>query len=178
MAYDALVIGGGMAGLAAAWRLGQAGYRTVLIEASSTLGGLASSFERDGRLYPLGYHHILSTDAHLLSFLAQLGLLNRVHWKRQRMGFYMDGRVHSLATPRDFLSFPLSMRTKLRMAARVASAWIPLREDEPAERWLSRVAGEDAVADFFDPLTQIKFGLPTSALSAAWLRARTQSSDV
>ena len=82
MAYDALVIGGGMAGLAAAWRLGQAGYQTVLIEASDKLGGLASSFKKDGRLYPLGYHHILSTDAHLLSFLAQLDLLPRrvLHW--------------------------------------------------------------------------------------------------
>ena len=79
MAYDALVIGGGMAGLAAAWRLGQAGYRTALIEASDQLGGLASSFEKDDRLYPLGYHHILSTDAHLLSLLAQLGLLERLH---------------------------------------------------------------------------------------------------
>ena len=177
MAHDALVIGGGMAGLAAAWRLGQAGYRTVLIEASDRLGGLASSFERDGRLYPLGYHHILSTDTHLLSFLAQLGLLDRVHWKRQRMGFYMDGQVHSLATPKDFLQFPLPATTKLRMAARVASAWVPLDGDEPASAWLSRVAGKAAVADFFDPLTQIKFGLPTSALSAAWLRARTQSGE-
>ena len=177
MAYDALVIGGGMAGLAAAWRLGQAGYRTALIEASDQLGGLASSFEKDGRLYPLGYHHILSTDAHLLSLLAQLGLLERVHWKRQRMGFFLDGKVHSLATPGDFLRFPLPARTKMRMAARVASAWVPLREDEPAGAWLSRVAGEDAVERFFDPLTQIKFGLPTSALSAAWLRARTQSSE-
>ena len=177
MAHDALVIGGGMAGLAAAWRLGQAGYRTVLVEASNNLGGLASSFEKDGRLYPLGYHHILSTDAHLLSFLAQLGLLDRVHWKRQRMGFYMDGDVRSLATPGDFLGFPMPIRTKLRMAARVASAWIPLRDDEPAGSWLGRVAGEAAVADFFDPLTQIKFGLPTSALSAAWLRARTLSSE-
>ena len=177
MAHDALVIGGGMAGLAAAWRLAQAGYRTVLIEASDHLGGLASSFEKDGRLYPLGYHHILSTDAHLLSFLAQLGLLERVHWKRQRMGFYLDDKVHSLATPQDFLRFPLPVRTKIRMAARVATAWLPLAQDEPAGSWLSRVAGEAAVQDFFDPMTQIKFGLPTSALSAAWLRARTQSSE-
>jgi protoporphyrinogen oxidase len=63
------------------------------------------------------------------------------------------------------------------MAARVATAGFPLAKDEPASVWLKRVAGQNAVAQFFDPLTQIKFGLPTAALSAAWLRARTQGRE-
>ena len=177
MTYDALVIGGGMAGLAAAWRLAREGQRVCLVEEADHLGGLASSFEHEGRLYPLGYHHILSTDAQLLSFLAQLGLLDRVHWKRQDMGFLVDGAVWGLGSVRDFLRFPLPIPAKVGMAARVATAWLPLEHDEPASTWLRRFAGAGAISDFFDPLTQIKFGLPTSALSAAWLRARMLSSE-
>jgi protoporphyrinogen oxidase len=177
MATDALVIGGGMAGLVAALRLAQHNKRVTLVEQSDHLGGLASSFEHEGRTYPLGYHHILSTDAHLLAQLARLGLLDRVHWKRLEMGFSIDGEIHGLAGPADLWHFPIPWRAKLGMAARVATAWRPLAEDEPASDWLQRVAGSSAVSHFFNPLTQIKFGLPTAALSAAWLRARTQGRE-
>jgi len=177
MAIDALVMGGGMAGMLAAWRLAEQGKRTVLIEKNDHLGGLASSFEVDGRTYPLGYHHILSTDAHLLSFLAQLDLLKRVHWRRLEMGFSVDNAIYGLSSPKDFLRFPLPMTAKLRMAARTASAWLPLKSDEAASTWLARVVGQSTVEAFFNPLTHIKFGLPTSALSAAWLRERMQGRE-
>ena len=170
---DNVVIGGGLAGMMAALKLATHGQRVALFEQSARLGGLASSFERDGRLYPLGYHHILSTDAHLLAQLAQLDLLNRVHWKRLDMGFSIDGNIHGLSTVSDWMKFPLPWTAKARMAARVLSAWIPKhRDDEPAKEWLQRIAGPTAVQEFFDPLTQIKFGLPSSALSANWLQAR------
>ena len=175
---DNVVIGGGLAGMMAALQLATHGQRVILIEQSDRLGGLASSFERDGRLYPLGYHHILSTDAHLLAQLARLNLLDRVHWKHLDMGFSIDGTVHGLSAVSDWVKFPLPWLTKTRMAARVLSAWVPKhRDDEPANEWLERIAGSNAVQSFFDPLTQIKFGLPCSALSASWLRARLQAGE-
>ncbi len=177
MTRDTVVIGGGMAGMAAALTLAEHGQSVTLLEANHHLGGLASSFEKDGRLVPLGYHHILSSDAHLLSFLARLGLLPRVHWKHLEMGFSIDGSILGLSSPRDFLRSPLSWRVKAGMAARVATAWWPLSNDEPASDWLRRMTGSRAIEAFFDPLTQIKFGLPTSALSAAWLRARLAAGE-
>ncbi len=176
--YDCVVIGGGLAGMAASWRLASQGQRVLLLEKSEYLGGLASSFEQSGRLYPLGYHHILSSDDHLLAFLARLGLIHRIHWKRLEMGFHIDGHTYGLGHPADFVRFLLSWPTKIRMAARTGLAWVPMRHgDEPANDWLRRVTGEAAVADFFDRLTQIKFGLPTSALSAHWLRARLRARE-
>jgi protoporphyrinogen oxidase len=176
--YDCVVIGGGLAGMAASWRLASRGQRVLLLEKGEQLGGLASSFEQSGRLYPLGYHHILSSDDHLLAFLARLGLLDRVHWKRLEMGFYIDGETYGLGRPSDFVRFPLSWPTKLRMAARTGLAWMPMRNgDEPASDWLQRITGESAITEFFDRLTQIKFGLPTSALSAYWLRARLRAGE-
>jgi len=175
---DNVVIGGGLAGMVAALHIANRGQRVVLMEKSDHLGGLASSFERDGRIYPLGYHHILSSDAHLLAQLARLNLLNRVHWKRVNMGFSVEGQTYGLSRVQDWAKFPLPWTTKARMAARVLSAWVPKnREDEPANQWLERIAGKRAVQDFFDPLTHIKFGLPCSALSAAWLRARLQADE-
>ena len=177
MVNDTVVIGGGMAGMAAALTLAEHGQRVTLLEANDHLGGLASSFEHDGRLVPLGYHHILSSDAQLLNFLGRFGLLSRVHWKHLEMGFSIDGNVLGLSSPSGFMRAPLPWRAKIGMAARIATSWLPMKGDEPASQWLQRVTGPKAIEAFFDPLTQIKFGLPTSALSAAWLRARMAAGE-
>lgn len=46
--FDALVIGSGAGGMAAAARLNKAGYRTLLVEARDRVGGRASTVDQDG----------------------------------------------------------------------------------------------------------------------------------
>lgn len=56
---DALVIGGGISGLAACWKLQQAGVqRVLLVELADQLGGDASAGQADGLTYPRGAHYI------------------------------------------------------------------------------------------------------------------------
>ncbi len=175
---DCVIIGGGLAGMAAAWQISRQGFRVTLVEKDDHLGGLASSFEQDGRLYPLGYHHILSSDDHLVAFLGRLGLLPRVHWKPVDMSFSIEGSLHTLSSPRDLLRFPIPWFDKLRMAALVASAWLPSDEADPgAEAWIHKIGGGELVQSFFEPLTQIKFGTPCSELSAEWLRTRLRARE-
>jgi protoporphyrinogen oxidase len=174
---DCIVIGGGLAGMAAAWRMARQGLQVTLLEKDDSLGGLASSFEQDGRIFPLGYHHILGTDDHLLAFLARLDLLRHVRWKEIDMAFSMDGGLHRLGGVSDLVQFPLRLRDKARLAALIASAWMPGSEDDDAGAWVRRVAGKRVADDFFDRLTHIKFGTPTDDLSAAWLRARMRAQE-
>jgi protoporphyrinogen oxidase len=174
---DCVIIGGGLAGMAAAWRMARQGLSVTLLEKDNTLGGLASSFERDGRLFPLGYHHILGTDDHLLAFLARLGLLDRVQWKHVQMQFSIDGQLHKLGGLPDLARFPMPLPDKLRMAAVIASAWMPGAPDDDAGAWLRRVGGQRVSERFFDRLTHIKFGSPSSELSACWLRARMRARE-
>jgi protoporphyrinogen oxidase len=172
-----LVLGGGLAGAATAYALSSAGYRDVtVVERLPEIGGLAGSFEKEGHLYPLGYHHILHKDRVLLYFLNRLGALSAVRWRRIRMLFRLGGRAYDLANPVDFLAFPMSLTDKAAFAALMLSA--ALTDDWSG--WSGRSAGEllDArctkgVRDVvFEPLTQLKFQLPCSEVSAAWLGAR------
>jgi phytoene dehydrogenase-like protein len=52
--YDAIVVGGGIAGLTAAAYLSRAGHATLLCEKEHTLGGLVRTFERQGFWYDGG----------------------------------------------------------------------------------------------------------------------------
>ncbi len=48
MMYDAIVVGGGIAGLTSAAFLAKAGRSVLLCEKGNTCGGLVNTFERDG----------------------------------------------------------------------------------------------------------------------------------
>jgi glycine/D-amino acid oxidase-like deaminating enzyme len=56
---DVLVVGGGVSGLAACWKLRQAGVeRLLLVELADRLGGDAAAGQADDLVFPLGAHYI------------------------------------------------------------------------------------------------------------------------
>lgn len=72
---SALVIGGGLAGIAAASRLAEAGWRVTLLEARSSLGGRSFSY-RDpdgGRELDNGQHVIVGACRNLIALLKRIG---------------------------------------------------------------------------------------------------------
>ena len=72
---SALVIGGGLAGIAAATRLAESGWRVTLLEARTSLGGRVFSFvdPESGRELDNGQHVIVGACHNLLSFFKRIG---------------------------------------------------------------------------------------------------------
>jgi protoporphyrinogen oxidase len=171
-----VVLGGGLSGCSAAYALAQAGLCVSVVERAPTVGGLAGSFEREGHFYPLGYHHILHRDQTLLYFLERVGALEQVRWRRIRMFFRVGAQLYDLANPVDFLRFPMSLVDKARFVLLMLRAfrtsdwndWL----DKSAEDLLDAWAGPRVRQALFEPLTQLKFELPCSEVSGAWLGAR------
>ncbi len=56
--WDAIVIGSGMGGMAAAAALSKVGRKVLLLEQYPTLGGLTHSFSRDGFTWDVGIHYL------------------------------------------------------------------------------------------------------------------------
>lgn len=54
--YDAIVIGSGLGGLTAARRLSTSGYKVLLAEQHSQIGGLATYFRRKGHIFDVALH--------------------------------------------------------------------------------------------------------------------------
>ena len=80
-----LVIGGGLAGIAASLRLAQAGWQVTLLEARRELGGRVFSFESpvDGRRLDNGQHVIVGACRTLLQFLEEIGARRLWHLQRR-----------------------------------------------------------------------------------------------
>jgi len=111
----AIVLGGGISGLAAAHRLGRAGVRVTLLEASPQLGGLGTFFAREGRSVERFYHCVMPSDEHLLPLLDELGLKDSIAWKPTTMGMVVEGKRYPFNTAVDLVRFsPLSFFQRIR----------------------------------------------------------------
>ncbi len=75
---DVVVVGGGVAGLAAAWRLAPSGVRVRVLELESFVGGTSTSGEDGAVPYPWGAHYLPAPNPEAraaLRLLDQMGVL-------------------------------------------------------------------------------------------------------
>src|SRR5262249_4159136 len=74
-------LGGGVFGLAPAYRLAKTGRRVELFEAAAHVGGLAGWHDYGPFTWDRFYHCILPQDTHLLDLLGDLGLESELRWR-------------------------------------------------------------------------------------------------
>ena len=73
-----IVIGGGLAGLAAATKLASDDTKVTVLEARARLGGATFSFDRDGLTVDNGQHVLLRCYTEYLDFLATIGVRDQI----------------------------------------------------------------------------------------------------
>src|SRR5208283_4158236 len=119
--YRIAVVGGGVTGLTAAWKLHARGHRVTVFEQSDRLGGAVSTMARDGWLVEHGPNSLMES-APLDALVAELGLQAERHYAapaaRNRY-LVRGGRLVPVPLgPHQLISTPLfSLRTKLRILA-------------------------------------------------------------
>ncbi len=74
-----VVVGGGLAGMAAALACADAGVQVTVLEAKKWLGGATASFEREGLLIDTGQHVFLRCCTSYLGFLDRLGAADQTY---------------------------------------------------------------------------------------------------
>lgn len=100
-----IIAGGGLAGLAAATALGQAGFRVELLEARPFLGGRATSWPENGELIDNCQHVLVRCCVNLLDFYRRLGVADRIRFHDTFHFIEPGGRVSVLR--RGWLAAPL-----------------------------------------------------------------------
>jgi len=171
-----VVIGGGLAGLSAAYFLSAYDGEVILLEEEKDLGGLAGSYAQGGYFIEKFYHHIFSSDVFIQQIIKELGLTEKLEWRTASIGYYMDCKIHRLNTPLEILRFDqLSFFDKVLLVKAVLSARRlkdPFAfDDVPATRWVIEKTNRSVYENFFEPLFKGKFG-EYENISAAWLLSR------
>lgn len=132
------VIGGGISGLACAFRLQRLGLPVTLFEQTGRVGGVICTVEQDGFLFELGPQSFLATPP-LLQLIEELGLDGELVESDPRAPRYvlLGGKLHRVPlSPLELLATNLlSRRTKFRLLTE------PLRRTRPPE-------SDESLADF------------------------------
>jgi protoporphyrinogen oxidase len=171
---DVIVVGAGLAGLTAALRLTEAGYRVRVFERYPRPGGLARICDVGGEPLEAFYHHLFTTDTAYLRLAEELGVADRIEWLPSRMGIWAEGRLWDFATPQALLRFgPLSWSDKVRFVISTLRLQHSHRpepfEDVTAADWIRRHMGDRVWDVVWGPLLQQKFSDMADEVAMVWL---------
>ena len=167
------VVGGGITGLSLAYDLCMKGQTVHLYEQEEFLGGLAGCFPAGDTWLEKYYHHLFTSDTHIVQLIDELGLKEKLEWSPSSVGFYYLNKSYRFTTPLDLLRFkPLSLtdRIKLGLAIfrlRKLEDWKPL-EKITAVEFIKKEMGENVYKVVWEPLLRSKFGNKYEDVAAVW----------
>ena len=117
--HKVAVVGAGIAGLTAAYRLSQAGCEVAVLEAEPSVGGRMSCRRVDGFVFNRAATLLAGRYDFLISLVRELGLEHKLSYGHFKIGTLRNGKVYDLRTNHILLdslfSGLLSWRSKLLM---------------------------------------------------------------
>jgi protoporphyrinogen oxidase len=171
------IVGAGMTGLVAGYRLSQKGHQVTIFEKSSDIGGLMGGFQIGKTNLEKAYHHIFSTDKYIIDLIEELGLKNKLKWHEEKTALYYDQEMYPFMGAGDLLKFkPLDIFSKVRLG--LVKIWLQLDnnwqkyENVLAYEWMKKWCGKRAYEVIWEPLLRGKFHDKYKEISMAWLWAR------
>lgn len=171
------IIGGGVAGMAAAKILVDAGLKVTLYERLGRLGGLARTFKIADTRLECFYHHIFKSDTAIVGLIEELGIGDKLIWNHSPMGFFVDGQIYDFGGPMDLLKFkPLSFIDRIKFGASALyfqkkKDWRSL-EEMTVKEWVEKYNSPAVYKKVWEPLLRLKFGPDYEETTAAWLWGR------
>jgi protoporphyrinogen oxidase len=168
-----VVIGGGPAGLTAAYELGKAGVPCVVLEKDSDVGGISRTVEYKGYHFDIGGHR----------FYTKVDAVNAMWHEVMPHGeFLRRRRLSRIYYNRQFFQYPIQAKEALQKLGLFNSALIvlsyfryklfPMRPEDTFEANICNRFGRRLFETFFKHYTEKVWGVPCSQITADWANQR------
>ena len=172
---NAIVIGGGPAGLTAAYDLTKVGIKPIVLEMGARVGGIARTEVFNGYRMDIGGHRFFTKVPEVEAFWHEvLGedfltrpRLSRIYYDRKYIMYplrFADA-LSKLGVRQSFLVLMSYFRSQL----------LPYRHERTFEEWVSNRFGRRLYRIFFKTYTEKVWGIPCDQLSAQWAAQRIQN---
>lgn len=179
-----IVLGGGVSGLGAAWRLASNGVSVDLLEVNSCLGGLARTERQNGYCIDIGPHSFFSDEDWVVPTILDLFDYTLDPMPRTVKFFYKNKYLDYPLTAQGVL-LQMGLLSGLRMALSYFKAKLfPRRNttlgttEETVEDWAIASFGEHLYRSFFKPYTEQFWKVPCKELSSRTIPTHTKMSFI
>lgn len=167
-----VIIGGGPAGLTAAYELTKRGHTPVVLERDSVLGGIARTTDYKGYKFDIGGHRFFTKVERVMQFWQEI--LKDDFLKRPRLSrIYYKGK---------FFSYPLKLSNVVGNLGLVESAKCflsfveakisPTLPEDDFETYIVNRFGRRLFNTFFKSYTEKVWGIPCRDIRAEWAAQR------
>jgi protoporphyrinogen oxidase len=170
-----VVIGGGPAGLTAAWMLARAGHAVTVLEADDVVGGLSRTVVYKEYRFDIGGHR----------FFTKIAPVQRLWEEVLEDEFISVPRLSRIHYRGKYFNYPLRARNVLANLGLVESvrcvlsyAAAQLRTggvEENFEQWVTNRFGKRLYRIFFKTYTEKVWGIPCTEIRAEWAAQRIQN---
>jgi protoporphyrinogen oxidase len=167
-----LALGGGPAGLTAAYLLAKQGKPVIVLESTDMIGGLARTEVRDGYRFDLGGHRFFTKVKEVDELWHEIMGDEFLRRPRQSRIYWND----------KFLEYPLQGMDVIRklglveltrcMASYLWAAIKPKGREESFEDWVSNRFGKRLYQHFFKTYTEKLWGVSADEIRAEWAAQR------
>jgi len=167
-----VIIGGGPAGLTAAYELSKHAVPAVVLEADSVVGGLARTVNYRGYLFDIGGHR----------FYTKWDEAQKLWEEVLGDNFLLRPRISRIYYRKKFFPYPLDVKNALLglgpveaiciMASYLRARLFPSPEEENLEQWVCNRFGRRLYKNFFKTYTEKVWGVPCTEVHAEWAARR------
>ena len=168
-----VIIGGGPAGLTAAYRLSKVGAKSVVLEKDSMLGGISRTVEYKGYHFDIGGHR----------FFTKVAVVEKMWREVLPAGdFLRCQRLSRIYYNRKFFFYPLKPMNALfglgilnSLLIVISYGWahlFPQKPEDNFEAWVSNRFGKRLYKTFFKTYTEKVWGMPANTIAADWAAQR------
>lgn len=175
---DLVIVGGGITGLVAAYLASKSGKKVTVVEAGSSFGGLLQTFSTSsGTPLEAFYHHFFTHDAEINWLIEELGLSEKLVFKKSTMGVFRGGKIYPFNQPSDLFRFrPISWADKVKfgLSSLFLARWANWERYEKVScmNWFSKWAGKTSTQALWKPMLDIKFGPFAEKVPLSWMIGR------
>jgi protoporphyrinogen oxidase len=167
-----VVLGGGPAGLTAAYQLVKAGKPVIVLESTGDLGGIARTTVRNGFRFDLGGHRFFTKVTEVDDLWHEImgdeflkrPRQSRIYWNDKFLEYPLEG----MDVVKKLGLWELSLCMGSYLWAKVK----PKGPEESFEQWVSNRFGYRLYNHFFKTYTEKLWGVPATEIRAEWAAQR------
>ena len=169
-----VIIGGGPAGLTAAYQLYKSGNASIVLEKDRVVGGISRTVNYKNYLFDIGGHRFFTKIKAAEDMWKEVLGSDLLHRRRLSRIYYNKKFLYYPLRPLNALSMLGIWNSSMIILSYLYSHIFPYKNEETFEQWVSNRFGKRLYNTFFKTYTEKVWGIPCSEIRADWAAQRIQ----